>query len=126
MEFIIAALMFFIGIGIIVFWFLHWRAGRLTEGLSTVDSGNYVAFHIAAELITAVLAITAGALILSHGLPSARPWIFLAAGALIYTSVNSMGWSVKNDRRLTPVFVITFITALWVAWYAQYGWLNFG
>lgn len=119
---VIAGLLLLIGIGILVFWLLFWQRGGLTGGLSTVDSGNYIAFHIGAEIIAAALAVTAGSVILFHGFPDARPWVLFAAGALLYTGINSLGWSTRNDNRLSVIFVITVAIALWAAWYAEFGW----
>ena len=122
----VAALLLIIGAGIVVFWLLHWLSGKLPQGLSTVDSGSYIAFHILAELITAGLAVTAGIVTLFHGFPLSSPWVFLTACALVYTGFNSLGWSVrKQDNRFIVIFIITVALGIYLAWYAQFGWHNF-
>ena len=85
-----------------------------------MDSGNYIACHILVELVTAGLAVTAGAIILFQEFHRLK-YVFLATGTLLYISINSLAWSTSNDKRLSAIFIFIIIIALWATWYAMFG-----
>jgi hypothetical protein len=92
------------GLAIIAYWAIFVTGGNMPEGLWTVVGNQYIAYHQAAELVMALLAIAGG-----FGLLIGRGWgmatSLAALGALLYTSVNSLGNSVRNEPPLTPIFL---------------------
>ncbi|MDA8097751.1 MAG: hypothetical protein RDV00_09715 [Clostridia bacterium] len=115
----LAVFLIFAGLGIFAFWVIWLLGGNLTEGLRTVENENYIVFHIAAELITAVLAFTGGVLWLSEH-RRAPVFVMVALGMLIYTGLNSMAWGVRNDPVLSVFFGMVFIVGLiGLYWFAM-------
>ena len=91
MSLAIGILLVILGLGMILFWVLHMAAGKLSQGIRTLESGGYIAFHITAELITGILCILGGLalmLTLKYGVSVA----LFASGMLAYTGVNSLAW----------------------------------
>jgi len=103
METAVAVLLVITGFGMIAFWVLHIFKGGLPKGLKTVENGGYIGFHVVIELITGLVCVSSGALLLVGRGPALMP---IAAGMLLYTSINSLAWSeVKNK----PVFAVMFV-----------------
>ena len=101
-----------VGLGIIGFWVLHIIKGGLTQGIRTLESGGYIAFHISAELLTGILCALSG-ITLALSLEWPPPVALLASGMLLYTSINSLAWrEVKNNPKLSLLFVIPALIAI--------------
>lgn len=62
------------------------------------DSDDLMIWHWAAEFGTALLLI-AGAFLLLANAAIAEPVMLIALGALMYTSTNSLGWSLAAPER---------------------------
>ncbi len=56
----ISILLTLVGIMIISYWIVYFLMGHLSQGLRTIESGGYFAFHILAEIITAILCVIGG------------------------------------------------------------------
>ncbi|MEX1295513.1 MAG: hypothetical protein AB1Z67_05005 [Candidatus Limnocylindrales bacterium] len=67
------------------------------------DSDDLMIWHWAAELGTA-LALIAGAFLIMINAALAEPIMLLALGALMYTSTNSLGWSLAAPERAPYVW----------------------
>ena len=93
------------GLGIISIWtvdLLKKEKVSLDEGLLYIrdrETGQYILPHLLAEYGTALLLLIAAV-----GLCRSTSWAtrlsFLALGALIYTSLNSLSWVVTRRERL--------------------------
>lgn len=108
---IAGVLLALLGAGVIGFWVVATAGGQFADGLATVAGENYLAFHVAAELLMGALALAAG-LTLWLRWRGARSLALLSAGALIYSTINSMGYSFRTDPSLTPVFAISLALTL--------------
>lgn len=67
------------------------------------DSDDLMMWHWAAEFGTAFLLI-AGALLIIAGAAIAQQIMLLGLGALLYTSTNSLGWSLAMPLRRPYVY----------------------
>jgi len=92
------------GLSAIGYWANFVLAGNMPDGLWTVENNTYIAFHIGAEGVTALLAVFGGL-----GLLRRRPWGaavgLVALGGLLYSTVNSLAFSVLSAPELTPIFL---------------------
>ncbi len=115
----LAVFLIFAGLGIIAYWILWILTGGLTDGLRTIENGDYIVFHIAAEVITAVTAFTGGVLWLSEH-KRAPVFVLFGLGMLTYTGLNSMAWGVANDPVLSVFFCLVFVVGLiGLYWFAM-------
>ena len=113
----ISILLAIVGLGIIGFWLLHIFKGGLPQGIRTLESGGYIAFHISAELITGVLCTLSG-IALALGVKWASMTALLAVGMLLYTSINSLSWKeVRNRPVLSVIFVFPALIAILIILY---------
>lgn len=79
-----------------------WLTLFATRQIPEIAAGHRdIWFHIVAELLTAILLVGAGAALLRSDSDTARLAAAVAAGALLYTTVNSPGYYA--DRRQWPV-----------------------
>jgi hypothetical protein len=112
MSLAVGILLIIVGLGMILFWARHMATGGLPQGIQTLESGGYIAFHITAELTTGTLCILGGvglALAVSCGAPVA----LFASGMLAYTGVNSLAWKeVKNRPALSAMFIVPTLIAI--------------
>ncbi len=67
------------------------------------DSDDLMIWHWAAEFGTAILLVL-GAFLLIANAALAEPIMLLGLGALMYTSTNSLGWSLAAPQRRTYVY----------------------
>ena len=112
MILIIGILLLLIGLGMIGFWVLHISKGGLLQGIRTLESGGYIAFHITAEFITAILLVLGG-LALTLSIKCGAPVALFASGMLAYTGMNSLAWrEVKNKPLLSVMFVVPLVIAI--------------
>ena len=112
MDIAIGVLLMIVGLGMIIFWVRHMTTGGLPQGIRTLESGGYIAFHITAELITGILCILGG-LALTLTLKCGAPVSLFASGMLAYTGINSLAWSeVKNKPSLSVMFVVPTVIAV--------------
>ena len=85
----------------------------MPQGIRTLESGGYLAFHITAESLTGVLCLIGG---IAYALDKnwSYPITLLAAGMLLYTSINSLAWKeVKNKPQISLMFIVpAVITAV--------------
>jgi hypothetical protein len=98
-----------VGVGMIG----QWTASYLTKQIpELVDEPIRIGFHIAAEMITAVALIIAGA-----GLLLKQPWAILlyltAVGMLFYTAIVSPGYfAQKGQWNWLIIFAVIIILGL--------------
>lgn len=108
---VVGVLLILIGFAIIAYWVDFAYRGNMPQGLWTVENNQYIVFHQAAEYLMAILAIMGG-----FGLLAGRGWgmatSLVALGALLYTSVNSLAYSLKTATVLTPIFLAVLGTVL--------------
>jgi len=95
----LAGFLGFTGAGIIRYWVGWLRKGNLKEGLRTVEGDSYVALHVAAEVLAGLLSVVA-----AIGLVTGRAWATIAGafalGMVAYSTINALGWALRNDRKL--------------------------
>jgi hypothetical protein len=95
----LAGFLGFTGAGIVRYWVRWLRQGNLKEGVRTVEGDSYVALHVAAEVLAAVTSIVA-----AIGLVTGRAWATIAAafalGMVAYSTINALGWALRNERKL--------------------------
>ncbi|MEA2000654.1 MAG: hypothetical protein U9N84_02010 [Actinomycetota bacterium] len=125
MDIAIPVLMIVMGIGIAGVWTRDIVAGTyadVREGILTArdpDSGGLFWPHWVAEYSTAVILV-----ISAVGLLADTTWsttlAAIGAGALFYTSTNSLGWSLaRPDRRpyAVPMIIgvaVAFVTSIYL------------
>ena len=95
----LAGFLGFTGAGIIRYWVGWLRQGNLKEGLRTVEGDSYIALHVAAEVLAGLLSVVA-----AIGLVTGRAWATIvgafALGMVAYSTINALGWALRNDRKL--------------------------
>jgi len=101
-----------VGLGIIGFWLIHIKKGGLAQGLRTLESGGFIAFHVIAEIFTGIICLIAGI-----ALAVESSWAYLVAlmagGMLLYTSINSLAWKeVRSKPALSIMFIVPVIIAI--------------
>jgi hypothetical protein len=78
-----------VGVAMLGLWSVLVLSGEVPE----LRAGQLdIVFHIAAEVLTALLLIVAGTALLRTVSPRVRMWSTFALGALLYTAVNSAGY----------------------------------
>lgn len=75
------------------------------------DSGNLFWPHWLAEYATALLLIAAPVLVF-FGIKTGTQLLPFAAGALFYTSLNSLGWAFARKERFGYAFPMLFALAV--------------
>ena len=87
------------GAGILRYWLRWLRQGNLKEGLQTVEGDSYMSLHVAAEVLAGLVSVVA-----AIGLVTGRAWATMAAafalGMMAYSTINALGWALRNDRKL--------------------------
>lgn len=124
MDIVIPLLMIVMGLGIGGVWTRDMLAGTyadIREGIFTArdpDSGSLFWPHWLAEYSTAILLLIAAV-----GLLADTTWsstlAAIAAGALLYTSINSLSWSLAQPDRLLYAgpMIIGILTGLATGFY---------
>ncbi|MBN2075740.1 MAG: hypothetical protein JW762_09335 [Dehalococcoidales bacterium] len=94
------------------FWTIHAVRGGLPQGIKTLESDGYIAFHITAELLTGMLCLVSG-IALNLDILWSMPVALLSSGMLLYTSINSLAWrEVKNKPVISLMFIVPAIIAV--------------
>jgi hypothetical protein len=95
----LAGFLGFTGAGMVRYWARWLRQGNLKEGLQTVEGDSYIALHVAAEVLAGVASVVA-----AIGLVTGRAWATVAAafalGMVAYSTINALGWALRNERKL--------------------------
>jgi len=95
----LAGFLGFTGAGIVRYWVRWLRQGNLKEGVRTVEGESYIALHVAAEALAGVASIVA-----AIALVTGRAWATIAGafalGMVAYSTINALGWALRNDRKL--------------------------
>jgi hypothetical protein len=95
----LAGFLGFTGAGIVRYWVRWLRQGNLKEGVRTVEGESYIALHVAAEALAGVASIVA-----AIALVTGRAWATVAGafalGMVAYSTINALGWALRNDRKL--------------------------
>ena len=103
---LVGVLLVLIGLFVLGYWAIFILQGNMAGGLWTVENNAYIVFHQAAGVIMALLALVGG-----YGLLRGRHWgvsvSLVALGALLYASINALGFSVYALTELTPVLIAT-------------------
>jgi len=107
-DLIVSILLTLVGFSMLGFWGMWLAQGNLVDGVNTVENNNYIVFHITAESIAGLIAIL-GAIGLFIGWQWGRSLAFIAGGMVIYSTINSLGDSVKNLPALTMPLVASLI-----------------
>jgi hypothetical protein len=111
MDLAIGILLTIVGLGMIGFWVRHIASGGMPQGIRTLESDGFIAFHITIELLTGILCMVGGlsvALNSGWGLPVG----LFASGMLAYTGINSLAWKEVRSR---PVLSLMFIVPTLIA-----------
>lgn len=97
-----------ITVGILIF--AEWVYFLFTAHVPEMDSAPLeIVFHLAAEFMTAMIAVAGGVAIL-YGKPWAARLYYLASGMLMYAVINSAGYFVHlGDWPLVVMFVLLFL-----------------
>jgi peptidoglycan/LPS O-acetylase OafA/YrhL len=113
-ERIAATTMITLGALILGMWAAFIAGGVLDQGLRTVENNQYLIFHLAAETVMGALLILGGA-----GLLRRSSWAytvaFLGLGMTVYSTINSLSHSVRNEPSLTPILIASMIVAVAIA-----------
>lgn len=102
----------FIGIAIIGLWVILLFSGQVPELFNEPIS---ISFHIAAEMVMAVLLIISGI-----GISSRKKWsvklFTLSAGLVLYSVINSSGYYAQNGNILMVVlFMVLLILTVMIS-----------
>ncbi len=94
-----------LGGAIFISWGMYLAQGFLTDGLLTIVNNSYAIFLLAIEMVMGSTALVA-----AWGLLRNRPWgrkvAFIAVGLMLYSTVNTLGGSLKDeDWFLTSIMV---------------------
>jgi len=112
MDLVVGILLTIVGLGMIGFWAQHMASGGMPQGIRTLESDGFIAFHITVELLTGILCMVGGlavALNSEWGLPVG----LFASGMLAYTGINSLAWKeVKNKPVLSLMFIVPTVIAV--------------
>ena len=100
-----------LGLSMLGFWGMWLAQGNLIDGFKTVENNNYIVFHILAESIAGIAALRA-AVGLFMRWQSGRRFVYIAGGMVIYSTINSLGDSVRNIPSLTPVLIGSLVAIL--------------
>jgi len=107
----VSVLLAILGVGMLGFWATWLAQGDLRGGIATIENNQFIVFHVTAEAIAALLALVGAA-----GLWLRRTWgravSCVAGGMVVYATINSLAYSVKNDPALTPIFVVSLAVVL--------------
>ena len=95
----LAGFLGFTGAGMMRFWLRWLRQGNLKQGLRTVEGDSYIALHVAAEVLTGLVSVVA-AIGLVAGRAQATIVAAFALGMIAYSTINALGWALRNDRKL--------------------------
>lgn len=96
------------GVGIVGIWTMDIARGALADGLfRSKENGVLFWPHLVAEFLTAG-ALGAGAVALMVDAGWSRPVSLLALGALGYTAINSLGWSLAERERIPYAIPMLF------------------
>ena len=87
------------GVGMLRYWLRWLRQGNLKQGLQTVEGDSYIALHVAAEALTGLASVVA-AIGLVTGRTRATVVAAFALGMIAYSTINALGWALRNDRKL--------------------------
>ncbi len=117
MNLTIGVLLILVGVMIIGYWIVYFLIGHLSQGLRTLESGGYIAFHILAEIITAIVCIMGGAwLVLNKN--GGNLIALLGSDMLLYTSINGLAWKeVKIKPLVSLLFIPPALLAIFIALY---------
>lgn len=99
-----------LGAIILVMWTAFLATGVLDDGILTVENNQYLAFHITAESIMGLLLVVAGAAMLRRK-RWAVPAAYQGLGMTVYSTINSLAHSVRNEQALTPVLLASLALA---------------
>jgi hypothetical protein len=95
----LAGFLGFTGVGMVRYWVRWLRQGNLKEGLQTVEGDSYIALHVAAEVLAGLASVVA-----AIGLVTGRAWATVTAafalGMVAYSTINALGWALRNERKL--------------------------
>ena len=92
-----------VGAGLLLVWPALILAGEVPE----LQAGQRdIWFHIAAEVITGLLLVGAGALLLRRPDTGARMLSTFALGALLYTGINSAGYYAELGEWLPAALLV--------------------
>jgi hypothetical protein len=111
---IAAITMVILGAVMLLTWAAFIATGVLDQGIRTIERsehGQYLAFHLVAETAMAVLLIAGGAGLLLKA-SWALPVAFLGLGMTVYSTVNSLSHTVRNEPALTPVLLVSLAIAV--------------
>ena len=98
-----------VGLGMIGQWAFFLSTNRVPE---LKNEPYRIAFHLAAELLTALALIVSGVGLLLSATWS-RPLYLISAGMLLYTSVVSPGYfAQKREWPLVAMFALILVLAL--------------
>ncbi len=81
------------------------------DGVNTVENNSYIVFTILADSVAGVAALGA-AMGLFMRWSSGRWLVYLAAGMVIYATINGLGDSLKNLPSLTPALIGSLVAIL--------------
>lgn len=100
---------FVVGVSMLGMWGMFYATGSIPE-LETEPAR--IAFHLAAEFLTAI-----GLLIAGWGLWKSRPWadraFLLAMGALFYTMIQSPGYFLQTgDLAMVGMFAVLILVGV--------------
>ena len=117
MNLAISILLTLVGVMIIGYWIVYFLKGHLAQGFRTIELDGYIAFHILAEIITAVLCVIGGVR-LALDLNAGNLIALLGSGMLLYTSINGLAWKeVKTRPMMSLLFIPPAIIAILSAIY---------
>jgi uncharacterized membrane protein len=101
------------GLGILGLWASFVRGGVFKDGPRTVENNQYLGFHVAAEVLMGVLLVAGGV-----GLLLQRWWGaavgLVAWGMVVYSAINALSHSTRNDQKLTPLLAVSIALGVWV------------
>lgn len=106
-----AAILGLLGAAILGLWAVNLSQGFLSNGLQTVENDTLAVFHLAAETLMGFTALAA-----AWGLAAGKGWGptagVAALGMVVYSTINSLSHSVRNDPSLSPVLLISLLLAV--------------
>lgn len=106
-----AYILLVLGSIILLMWAVFIASGVLEDGVRTVENNQYLVFHIAAECLMGFTLVAAG-IGLMRKAAWADPAAFAGLGMTIYSTINSLAHSVRNEPGLTPVLVVSLALAV--------------